>query len=175
MVKNKKAIFFDRDGTLIKTKYSKDNKPLAIKSINEIKIFPSVKKILKSLKDEYLIFIITNQPDVQRKKNTKRNVIEINNYLKKKLPIKNIYTCFCSDKKCKYRKPNPGMMLDASKKYKVDLKKSYVVGDRWKDVDAGHNAKCKTIFINKKYNEKLKKKPSFTIKYFYEISKIFKL
>jgi D-glycero-D-manno-heptose 1,7-bisphosphate phosphatase len=175
VVKNKKAIFFDRDGTLIKTNRSIDNKPLAIKSINEIKIYPSVKKILENLTSKYLIFIITNQPDVEKKKNTKKNVIEINNYLKKKLPIKKIYTCFCTNKKCRYRKPNPGMMLDASRKYKIDLKKSFVVGDRWKDIDAGHNAKCKTIYIDKKYNEKLKKKSTFTISYFSEISNIFKL
>ena len=72
MVKNKKAIFFDRDGTLIKTNRSIDNKPLAIKSINEIKIYPSVKKILENLTSKYLIFIITNQPDVEKKKKYKK-------------------------------------------------------------------------------------------------------
>ena len=174
MVIRKKAIFFDRDGTLIKSNLSSDKKPIAIKNLSELKLFPSVKKILKKLNKEFLIFIITNQPDVYRGINTKKNVIEINNYLKKILPIKKIYTCFCSSKNCIFRKPNPGMMIDASKKYNIDLKKSYVVGDRWKDIDAGHKVRCKTIFINKDYEEKLKEKPAYTIRYFSEIERIFK-
>lgn len=174
MVIRKKAIFFDRDGTLIKSNLSSDKKPIAIKNLSELKLFPSVKKILKKLNKEFLIFIITNQPDVYRGINTKKNVIEINNYLKKILPIKKIYTCFCSSKNCTFRKPNPGMMIDASKKYNIDLKKSYVVGDRWKDIDAGHKVRCKTIFINKDYKEKLKEKPAYTIRYFSEIERIFK-
>ena len=64
MVKKLKAIFFDRDGTLIKTKLSKDNKPIAIKNIKELEIYQSVKKILNKLSKDYLIFLITNQPDV---------------------------------------------------------------------------------------------------------------
>jgi len=174
VVIRKKAIFFDRDGTLIKSNLSSDKKPIAIKNLSELKLFPSVKKILKKLNKEFLIFIITNQPDVYRGINTKKNVIEINNYLKKILPIKKIYTCFCSSKNCTFRKPNPGMMIDASKKYNIDLKKSYVVGDRWKDIDAGHKVRCKTIFINKDYEEKLKEKPAYTIRYFSEIERIFK-
>ena len=72
MVKKLKAIFFDRDGTLIKTKLSKDNKPIAIKNIKELEIYQSVKKILNKLSKDYLIFLITNQPDVGRKKILKK-------------------------------------------------------------------------------------------------------
>ena len=92
MVK-KKALFFDRDGTLIRSKLSKDKKPLAIKEFSELKIYPSVKNILQKLKKNYLIFIYTNQPDVGRKINSVYNVKKINNYLIKNLPIKKIYTC----------------------------------------------------------------------------------
>ena len=45
------------------------------------------------------------------------------------------------------------MIISAAKKYNIDLKKSYMIGDRWRDVDAGYNASCKTIFIDRKYNE----------------------
>ena len=72
MVKKIKAIFFDRDGTIIKTKISKDKKPIAIKSLKECKMFQSTKKILNKLKKNYLIFVITNQPDVARKKKFKK-------------------------------------------------------------------------------------------------------
>ena len=100
MVK-KRAIFFDRDGTLIKTKKQK-KKPKAIENLNECKIFPSVKWILKKLSKKYLLFVITNQPDVFTKANTKQNVLEINNFLKKKLPIKRIFTCYCKNDKCDF-------------------------------------------------------------------------
>ena len=174
MVKINKAIFFDRDGTLIKTNISKFNTPLAVKTKKEIKIYKSVKPILNKLKKKYLIFVITNQPDVARKKNTKKNVDEINKYLMKKLPIKKTYTCYCSKNICKYKKPKPGMIFKASKIYNIDLKKSYVVGDRWKDINAGSAAKCKTIFINKNYSEKIRKKPLYVLGNFEEITKIIK-
>ena len=141
---DKKAIFFDRDGTIIKTKISKEKKPIAIKNLKECRIFPSVLKILNKLKKNYLIFIITNQPDVFRKKNTRKNVIEINKYLLKKLPINEIYTCYCDNDKCNFRKPNNGMLIKASKKYKINLSKSFVVGDRWKDIETGKITNCKT-------------------------------
>ncbi len=174
MVKNRNAIFFDRDGTIIKTKISPKKKPLAIKSLKECKIFPSAKKILSKLKKNYLLFIITNQPDVARKQNLKKNVIEINNYLKKKLPIKKIYTCYCDNKNCKFRKPNIGMLKDASKKYNIELKDSFVIGDRWKDINTGKNAGCKTIFLDKNYNEKLRSKPDYLIQNLFQLKKIFK-
>ena len=169
-----KAIFFDRDGTLIKTNISTRGTPISIKTKKEIKIYKFVKTILQRLKKKYLIFVITNQPDVGKKKNTKKNVDEINKFLLKKLPIKKIYTCYCSNNNCKYRKPKPGMIFKASKMYNIDLKKSYVVGDRWKDINAGYAAKCKTIFIDKKYNEKIIRKPTYILNNFKEISKIFK-
>ena len=66
------------------------------------------------------------------------------------------------------------MLEEASKKYKIDLKESFVVGDRWKDIDAGNRADCKTIFIDKKYDEKLRSKPDYSIKNLFQLRKIIK-
>ena len=169
-----KALFFDRDGTIIKSNISKNRKPQAIKELKECKIFPSAKKILNQLKKDYLIFLITNQPDVGRGKNTKKNVNQINKFLKKKLPIKKIYTCYCDNDKCKFRKPNSGMLKDAKKKYKINFQKSFVIGDRWKDIETGKKVDCKTIIIDRKYNEKLKSKPNYTIKKLSQVIQIIK-
>ena len=106
--------------------------------------------------------------------NIKKNVIEINKFLKKKLPIKKIYTCYCESNRCKFRKPNSGMLIDASKKYKINLSESFVVGDRWKDIEAGNNVNCQTVFIDRKYNEKLKSRPNYSIKNLSDLRKIFK-
>lgn len=72
------------------------------------------------------------------------------------------------------RKPNPGMLFEATKKHNINLKKSYFIGDRWRDVDAGNKSGCKTIFINRNYNEKLNTKPMFIVKKISEIYKCIK-
>ena len=66
-----------------------------------------------------------------------------------------------------FRKPNIGMLNKANKIYNLDLSKSFVIGDRWRDIDAGKRSGCKTIFIDKNYNEKLNQRPDFRVKYFF--------
>ena len=75
-----------------------------IRTIKDFKLFNSVKTVLNYLKKNYIIIVITNQPDVGRKKNTKKNVEEINHFLMKKLPIKKIFTCYCATIKCKCKR-----------------------------------------------------------------------
>ena len=58
-------------------------------------------------------------------------------------------------------KPNIGLVRQILRKTKIDLSKSFVVGDRWRDIDLAHNLNCKSIFINRKYKEKLNKKPDY--------------
>lgn len=165
------AIFFDRDGILIKTKIVNQN-PIAIKSINEIIMNNGIVDICKKISKSYYLFMITNQPDVSRGNNTKKNVNEINSFLKKKLKLKKTYVCFCSNNACNNRKPNPGMIKKAIKTYSIDTDKSYMIGDRWKDIVAGQKAKCKTILLNKKYSEKHKCKPNYIIRNLKDILKI---
>ena len=146
-----KAVFFDRDGTLIKT-FVKKNKPLSINNIKDLKLINNAKFVIDRLSKNYKIFIITNQPDVARGLNSKKNVIEINSKLKKLLSLNKIYTSYSSNDENYFRKPNPGMILKAKKEFNLNLKKSYVIGDREKDIIAGAKAGCKTILIKKSYN-----------------------
>ena len=89
----------------------------------------------------------------------------MNEYLKKELNLDDIFVCFHDDHdKCECRKPNPGLIFEAAKKWNVKLNKSYMIGDRWKDIDAGNRSGCKTIFIDNNYEEKIKTKPDFTSK-----------
>ena len=67
-----KAVFFDRDGTLIKTFTNKRNNPIAIKTLNDFQLLNNVKQIVHKLSKEYLIIVLTNQPDVARGKNSKK-------------------------------------------------------------------------------------------------------
>ncbi len=168
-----KAIFFDRDGVLIEAPVV-DGKPKSSKYLHQIKLCKNIEEICLKFKYSYLLIMVTNQPDFKRKINTKKNIKTINNYLKKKLNLDDVFVCYSDNDKCYHRKPNPGMIFDAQKKYNIDLKKSYLIGDRWRDIGAGNKAKCRTIFINKKYNEKNIFKAKYTIKKIKEILKIIK-
>ena len=119
--------------------------------------------------------MITNQPDVSRGLNTKKNVNEINNFIKKKIGLDDIYVCFSKNDKNFRRKPNPGMLIDAKKKWNISYKKSYLVGDREKDIKAGNKLRIKTIFFfNNNNKEKKQIKSNFKITSLKQIYSIIK-
>ena len=87
----------------------------------------------------------------------------MHNYLLNETKLDDIFVCYHDDHDgCKCRKPKPGLLLDAGKKWNIDLKNSYIIGDRWKDIEAGKYAGCKTIFIDFNYKEPKPKNPDFT-------------
>ena len=159
----RKAIFLDRDGVINKI-IIKNGLPFSPSSFAELEILPGVKEsILKLQKLNFLCLVVTNQPDVSRGKIKKKTVIKMNNYIKDELKIDEIFVCYHDDHdNCKCRKPKPGLLLEASKKWDIDLKKSYMIGDRWKDIEAGRCVGCKTIFIDCNYKETKPKNPNFT-------------
>mgnify|MGYP001184255487 CR=1 FL=1 len=169
---HKRAIIFDRDGTLIKTFITKKNEPAAIKKLKDFKLLSNVKSVIKILSKKFLIIVFTNQPDVSRGKNTKANVKEINLKLAEVLKINKIYTCYSDNNQNYMRKPNPGMIYAAKKKFNLNLKESFVVGDRNKDILAGKKANCITILIKKKYNKKNSSNPDYIVSDFKELLKI---
>lgn len=150
-----KAIFFDRDGVLNKS-VVKDGCPFPPSSLSELILTDSIEETCHCLRSlGYILIIITNQPDVARGKTSVEAVGEINEFLKKKLNLDSIYCCFHDDHdRCDCRKPLPGMLVQAQKKYDLDFESSYVIGDRWKDIQAGFIVGCKTIFIDYDYAEK---------------------
>lgn len=164
MVKKKsKAIFLDRDGILNKA-IVVNNKPKSPKNINELVLNKSLKKFLLEAKKKFLLICVTNQPEVGRKKFSKIEIEKINNYIKDFFNLDDIFTCYHEkDNLCDCRKPNTGMLLKSQKKYSIDLKKSIVIGDRWKDITMGKKAGCKTIFVDYKYDEILKDKPDIIV------------
>lgn len=128
----------------------------------------------KKYSKDFVLIMITNQPDYVRGVNTKKNINEINNYIKKILNLNAVYVNFSDNEKNSDRKPNPGMLLKAKKKFNLDFNKSYMLGDRWRDVGAGNKAKCKTIFLNRNYDEKMKYRPKYIINSMKEIFSIIK-
>jgi D-glycero-D-manno-heptose 1,7-bisphosphate phosphatase len=167
------AIFFDRDGVLIEAPLI-NKKPTSVQSLKDVKLCKNILEICKYYKKNYYLIMITNQPDYSRGVNSKKNIININNFLKKKLNLDMIYVCYSDNEKCIDRKPNPGMLLKAKKKYKINLKKSFMIGDRWRDIGAGNKAGCATIFIDRNYSEKMRYKPKYSVIKLKEIFSIIK-
>lgn len=150
-----KAIFLDRDGVINKVTL-RDGKPYPPDSIESLEILPGVLDGLKALHHSgWLLIVVTNQPDVARGSKTILEVESINQYLTDHLPIDKFYTCYHDDlDNCHCRKPQPGLIFSAAKTYDIDLSSSFIIGDRWRDIEAGYQAGCKCIFIDYRYNER---------------------
>ena len=154
------AVFFDRDGVLNEA-IIREGKPYPPKNLTEFIIKPEAASVLKQLKAMgFLIFVVTNQPDIARATTSLEAVDVLNQALKKALPeIDAILVCPHDDSdECICRKPLPGLIFQAQERYKnlgeIDLSKSFMVGDRWRDIEAGERAGCKTIWMNFGYQEK---------------------
>jgi D-glycero-D-manno-heptose 1,7-bisphosphate phosphatase len=168
-----KAIFLDRDGVL-NCSIVIDGKPSPPKSLEELKLLPGVDLAIKLFKKKgYLCIVITNQPDVARGKIDPATVESINRFLVQTLALDGCYSCYHDDHdNCECRKPKSGSIIKAAQKYSIDLNDSYMIGDRWRDIDAGHNAGCKTIFIDYNYDEKKPVGASYTVKSLLDAAKI---
>jgi D-glycero-D-manno-heptose 1,7-bisphosphate phosphatase len=150
-----KAIFLDRDG-VINASVVRERKPYPPDSLQELVIIEGVKEGLLKLKNAgYYLLIITNQPDVARGKTPIEKVNEIHNFMLSELAVDEVYCCFHDDSEnCDCRKPKPGMILQATKKLNINLNLSFLVGDRWRDIEAGNAAGCTTYFIDYGYQER---------------------
>lgn len=151
----RKAVFLDRDGVINRALVS-DGKPYPPANLSSMEILPGVDLATQALHDAgWLLIVVTNQPDVARGTTTRAAVEAINHYLQKTLPIDEFRTCYHdSDDGCNCRKPLPGLLVTAAKTHNIDLTASYMIGDRWRDIEAGKCAGCKTIFIDYGYAEK---------------------
>jgi len=174
VIKSNRAIFLDRDGVIIKAP-TINNKPKSIKKLNELTFIKGIITFCRYYKKKnYFLIMVTNQPEVKRKKNTKRNIIQINNFIQKKLKLDKVYVCYSDNEKSFDRKPNPGMVLKSKSKYKLNLKKSFIVGDRWRDIGVAHKTGCISILIDRNYDEKMIFKPNYVVKKIKDIYKIIK-
>ena len=162
-----RAVFLDRDG-VINRALEREEKPYPPRNLSEFEILPEVPEACARLKAAgFSLIIATNQPDVGRGTMEKSVVEEIHAHLMLQLPIDRVEVCYHAGKgvsECDCRKPKPGMLLKAARELNIDLAKSWMVGDRWRDVDCGHNAGCKTILIDRGYAEELKQRPDFRAK-----------
>jgi D-glycero-D-manno-heptose 1,7-bisphosphate phosphatase len=172
MVNSNKAVFLDRDGVLVKS-FVKKGKAYAPIRFKDFKIYKDSEKCIKKLKSHgFMTIVVTNQPDVGKKLISEETLRKMHTVLKKKTKISKIYTCIhTSEQKCKCRKPMSGMLIEAAKVDQINLKKSYMIGDRSMDILCGSRVGCKTIFINRNYKEKKPTKQIASVKNLMEATK----
>lgn len=151
----RQAVFLDRDGVLNRARVV-DGKPHPPESVEELELLPGVEEACRRLHDAgLLLIVVTNQPDVARGTQTMAAVETLNRELSTRLPLDEIRICPHDDADgCDCRKPSPGMLLDAAREHEIDLEGSVMVGDRWRDIEAGRRAGCATVFIDSGYSER---------------------
>jgi D-glycero-D-manno-heptose 1,7-bisphosphate phosphatase len=151
----RRAIFLDRDGVL-NAAIVRDGRPFPPVSRAEMRLLPGVEEACAELKSSgFLLIVVTNQPDIARGKISAGDVEEINAALKARLAVDEICLCPHDDADaCECRKPKPGLLIAAAQRWNIDLASSFMVGDRWRDIEAGHAAGCRTVFIDYGYSER---------------------
>jgi len=160
----RRAVFLDRDG-VINRAVVRDGRPYPPASVDDVRLLPGVVAALGRLKAAgYLLIVVTNQPDVARGVQSRATVEAIHARLASALPIDDFRACYHDDgDACACRKPKPGLILAAAREHHVDLTASVMVGDRWRDVEAGRLAGCVTVFVECGYSEPRPDRPDVVV------------
>ena len=162
------AVFLDRDGVLNRV-VVRNGKSYPPPSVQDFELYGDVADGCARLKAaNFLLVVITNQPDVGRRTQSRETVEAMHVKLRSAVPcLDRIEVCYHAGERhgerCDCRKPRPGLILRAAADLNIDLKKSYVIGDRWRDIDCARAAGCRAIFIQRGYNETLRERPDFTV------------
>jgi len=154
------AVFIDRDGVLNKA-YIRNGKPYSPDTVGEMIIVPDAAEALQRLRRHgFRLIVATNQPDIARKRLTRGEVDAMNAHLRERLPLDSIEVCPHDDAdNCDCRKPKPGLLVNAAKREGIALDESFMIGDRYRDIEAGHSAGCRTVLIGDGYGETFKAQP----------------
>jgi D-glycero-D-manno-heptose 1,7-bisphosphate phosphatase len=162
------AVFLDRDGTL-NAAVVRDGSPFSPSSLAEFRLLPGVAASCRELHEAgFVLVVATNQPDVGRGTTESSLVDAMHAQLRAWIPeIARIEVCPAPGRGIDHpenrrRKPEPGMILDAAGALGLDLARSWMVGDRWRDIECGRRAGLRTVFLDLGYREELRSRPDFT-------------
>jgi D-glycero-D-manno-heptose 1,7-bisphosphate phosphatase len=166
-----RAVFLDRDGVINKP-VVREGRPYPPAEARDFELYEDVAAGCARLEAAgYLLVVVTNQPDVARGAQTRAAVDAMHQKMLDVLPqIARVEICWHAGADwgdlCDCHKPEPGMILRAAKELDIDLTQSFLVGDRWRDIDCGHGAGCRTVFIDRNYSEALRQPPDWSVKSF---------
>lgn len=150
----RKAVFLDRDGVLNRA-IVRGGRPYAPRRIEDFTILSEAPAAVRRLKAAgYMTIVATNQRDVGAGLLPRHILNSMHLKLLAAMPLDDIRVCTCINE-CPCYKPNMGMLVEAAQDWNIDLSASVMIGDRWRDIGAGKNAGCLTIFIDRGYAEML--------------------
>lgn len=159
-----RAVFLDRDGVINRPVF-RDGRFRAPASADEFVILPGVAEAIARLHAAgFRLIVVTNQPDVAKGSVSRQAVETIHQRLRLQFPLDDIKACFHADEdRCGCRKPKPGLLLAAAREWRVDPVRSFMVGDRWRDILAGRQAGCRTILVEDGEVEARRLHPDFVV------------
>ena len=159
-----RAVFLDRDGVLNRA-LVREGKPYPPANLSELEILPGVQEACSTLKRAGLgLIVITNQPDLSRGTMERGAVDAMNAEVRERLGLDDVRVCPHDDADhCDCRKPAPGLLLAAARDWRIALDRSVMVGDRWRDIESGRRAGCKTVFIDYGYAEQRPRAPDLIV------------
>lgn len=168
-----RAVFLDRDG-VINRAIVRDGRPYPPATIDEFELLPGVEHAALSLrKAGFLVVVVTNQPDVSTGIQRREVVEAMHDKLRATGLCDDVKVCYHVDASgCDCRKPKPGMLIEAAREWHIDLARSFMVGDRWRDVAAGKAAGCYTFFIDYGYQERHADNPDAVVASLEEASRL---
>lgn len=148
-----RAVFLDRDGVINRATV-RDGKPYPPGTLDELEVLDGVPDALSKLREAgFRLIVVTNQPDVARGTQTRETVEAMHARLTSELAVDEVVACYHDGDACDCRKPKPGALLEAARRHGVALERSFMVGDRWRDIEAGQRAGCRCLFVDHGYRE----------------------
>jgi len=148
------GVFLDRDGVINQVVF-RQGQPASPRSMAEFEWTPGLPEAIQRLEQAALpIFVVTNQPDIARQRMDAEALAQMTAAIYQTLPIQDLRVCpHDNGDRCLCRKPHPGMLIELATQWNIDLGRSFMVGDSWKDMQAGKQAGCQTILIQRDYNQ----------------------
>ncbi len=150
----KRAVFLDRDGVLNRA-FLRGGVLSPPERPDQVEILPGAAEACQLLRQAgYVLIVVTNQPDVARGRQHQEVVEAINSTIRSAVSVDEVRVCYHDDNDgCECRKPAPGMILSAGRDWSIDLSESFMVGDRWRDIEAGRRAGCQTVLVGDHHEE----------------------
>jgi D-glycero-D-manno-heptose 1,7-bisphosphate phosphatase len=160
----KRAVFLDRDGVLNRA-FLRGGVLNPPQSPHEVEILPGAAEACRLLRQAgYVLIVVTNQPDVARGRQCREAVEAINRAVLSAVGVDDVRVCYHDDvDACDCRKPSPGMILETGRVWRIDLSLSFMVGDRWRDIEAGRRAGCRTVLVGEYEEEGRRVVPDYHV------------
>ena len=168
-----RAVFLDRDGVINRV-ILREGRAYPPASAEDVEFLPDIGPALEALRrGGFRLIVVTNQPDVGKGLQRREVVEAIHARLSAAFPIDDIKVCYHVDEDgCSCRKPKPGMLLEAARTWGLELARSVMVGDRWRDIEAGRAAGCRTILVERGYDERRAEPPDAVVTSLAEASEL---